>query len=188
MDAFSYLSVPVSIILGLAITELLLRTGRLIQCRERVTLFWPPLLWTALLLLTAVQSWWALFGLRKFDAWTFPRFLIVLLHPITIVLMAALVLPDREEFSHGQVDLRVHYFRQSRWFFLVLMLTIVASLLRPLVLFGRLTLNLDAEMQSFLFVLAGLAAVVRVAWFHRLVALVFAITICFYIGLLFMQL
>jgi len=188
MDAFSYLSVPISIILGLAITELLLRTGRLIQCRDRVTLFWPPLLWTALLLLTAIQSWWALFGLRKFESWTFPAFLVVLLHPIAIVLMAALVLPDREEFSHGQVDLRVHYFRQARWFFLVLILTILASLARPLVLFGAFKLNLDVEIQGFLLGLAGLAVYIRAAWYHRFVALVFAVTICAYIGLLFMQL
>lgn len=188
MDAFSYLSVPISIILGLAITELLLRTGRLIQCRKRVTFFWPPLVWTALLLVTAIQSWWALFGLRTVETWNFPSFLVVLLHPIAFALTAALVLPDREEFSHERVDLRVHYFAQARWFFLAVMVTIVASLIRPIVLFGSFSLNLDVEIQAFLFVLAALATLIRSPWYHKWLAIAFATTICAYIGLLFMRL
>ena len=188
MDEFTYLSVPISIILGLAITELLLRVGRLIQCRKRTRFYWLPLVWVPIILITAVQSWWALFGLRTFHNWSFFAFLVVLLHPIAFFVLASLVLPDREEFTHGEVDLKAHYFTHFRWFFAALILTIIASLVRPLVLFGQFDINLDVEIQLGLLALAVVALVVRARWYHQLVALLFAAIIAAYIALLFMRL
>jgi hypothetical protein len=51
MDAFGYLSVLLSIILGLGLTQLLTAIGRLIRHRDRVRVHWLPLLWAAVLLL-----------------------------------------------------------------------------------------------------------------------------------------
>ena len=188
MDAFTYLSVPISIILGLAITELLLRVARIIQCRARTRFYWPPLIWVLLALITAVQSWWALFGLKAFEGWNFFNFLIVLVHPIAFFLMTSFILPDREEFSLGEVDLERHYFAHFRWFYAALILTITASLLRPIVLFGRFSLNLDVGIQAFLFVVAGVALCVRAKWFHQLATVTFLATIAAYIGLLYINL
>ena len=50
MDAFSYLSVLISIILGLGITQLLTGLGRLMQVRRRTRLYGPAVAWVALLL------------------------------------------------------------------------------------------------------------------------------------------
>ncbi len=188
MDSFTYLTVPISIVLGLAIMELLLRVARLIQCRARVRLYWLPLIWTGTLLLTAIQSWWALFGLKDYDGWNFVSFLIVLLHPLAFFVAASLVLPDREEFSHGEVDLKQHYYGNFRWFFAALLLTITASLLRPLVLYGHFDLDLDSAIQGFLFILATIAMWVPWQAYHRLVAIITPLTIVGYIALLFMRL
>ena len=65
MDRFSYLSVLISIILGLGITQLVTGLGRLIQARHRVRLYWPSVVWTGILLLIHVQTWWSMFGLRN---------------------------------------------------------------------------------------------------------------------------
>ena len=187
MDEFTYLSVPISIILGLAVTELLLRLGRAIQARKRVRFYWPALVWIVILLVIAVQSWWALFGLRDYHGWTFLTFLVVLLHPIAFFLMASLVLPDREEFAHA-VDLREHYYAQSRWFFASVLLTIAASLVRPVVLYHAMALNLDVAIQGFLFVVALIAMVTKAKWYHVLTVVLFGATLSAYIGLLFMHL
>ena len=48
MDAFSYLSVLLSIILGLAITQILQGYRGLLLARGRVTFYVPSLIWTAL--------------------------------------------------------------------------------------------------------------------------------------------
>ena len=94
MDAFSYLSVLLSIILGLGLTHLLTAAGRLIRHRDRVQLDWLPLLWAGVMLVMFVQVWWAMFGLRDYQSWTFIAFLIVLAQTATVYMMAAVVLPE----------------------------------------------------------------------------------------------
>ena len=64
MDAFSYLSVLLSIILGLGLTQLLTAVGRVIRHRDRVRVDWLPMLWAGVLLVVYVQVWWSMFGLR----------------------------------------------------------------------------------------------------------------------------
>ena len=56
MDAFSYLSVLLSIVLGLGITQLLQGFGRLMNARSRVRPYWPSLLWAVVLLVAHVQK------------------------------------------------------------------------------------------------------------------------------------
>src|SRR5438045_1231650 len=104
MDAFSYLSVLLSIILGLAITQVLQGLGKLMQARARVTFFWPPVVIALTLLMMFVQSWWAMFGLRTQRIWTFAGFAVVILQTILSYLMAALILPEVP--PEGRVDLR----------------------------------------------------------------------------------
>ncbi|HEX4684094.1 MAG TPA: hypothetical protein VH277_15365, partial [Gemmatimonadaceae bacterium] len=71
MDAFNYLSVLLSIIIGLGLTQVLTAMGRLIRHRALVRFYWPPVLWADLLILVYVQTWWAMFGLRGYRAWRF---------------------------------------------------------------------------------------------------------------------
>src|SRR4051812_23106209 len=110
MDEFSYLSVLLSIIIGLGLTQLLTAVGRLIRHRDRVRFDWLPLLWASALLVVFVQVWWSMFGLRTFQQWTFPDFLLVLSQTCTLYLMAAVVLPEQVEGT--TVDLAAHYERQ----------------------------------------------------------------------------
>ena len=101
MDAFSYLSVLLSIVLGLGITQLLQGFGRLMNARSRVRPYWPSLLWAVVLLVAHVQNWWSMFGLRGRAHWSFLDFALVLSNPILLYLLAALVLPENVE---GDVD------------------------------------------------------------------------------------
>jgi len=73
-DAFAYLSVLLSIILGLAIAEVLQGYRALLLARRTVKLYPPPLIWSAIMLLLAVHFWWASFGLAKRDNWDFAAF------------------------------------------------------------------------------------------------------------------
>ena len=67
MDQFSYLSVLLSIIVGLAITQILKGYRGIMLSRARVQMYWPTLLWSASLLLINVQSWWALLHTSRGD-------------------------------------------------------------------------------------------------------------------------
>ena len=60
MDEFSYLSVLISVILGLAVTQILKGFRGILLSRTRIRIYWPVIAWAALLLLVCVQSWWAM--------------------------------------------------------------------------------------------------------------------------------
>ncbi len=186
MDAFSYLSVLLSIILGLAITQLLQGLGRIIQARDRVTMFWPPIAWAGLLILVSVQTWWALFGLRSREAWSFFPFLVVVLQTINLYLTTAVILP---EIGPGEgIDLRVHYFQQARWFFSLTIVGVLISLAKDLVLNGSLPSPSNTVIQLIFIAIAISAIVCQRVWYHKLIAALSVGLFSLYIVLLFTRL
>ena len=56
MDEFSYLSVLLSVILGLAVTQILQGFRGLLLSRARIKIYWPVIGWAFLLLLVLVVS------------------------------------------------------------------------------------------------------------------------------------
>jgi hypothetical protein len=132
MDPFSYLSVLISIILGLAITQILKGVRGMVLARERVVPYWPSFVFAALLLAISVQSWWSMFGMRNIPAaaWTFSMFALVLMQMIVWYLLAGLVLPDF--FGEHEVNLRTHYFAHRKIFFSLFIVSLAVSLFRGL--------------------------------------------------------
>lgn len=186
MDAFSYLSVLLSIILGLAITQVLKGFRGLMQARARLRTYWPAVAWSVLVLVIAVQSWWAMFGLRHHEDWTFFAFSVVLAQTIVVYLLAALVLPDF--FGDEAVDLREHYYGHHRWFFALLVLLIAVSLAKDPVLDGHLTDAVNMGFQLAFAAIAAGGAVTRAPRYHEVATAVGAFGIGSYIALLFTHL
>jgi hypothetical protein len=186
VDAFSYLSVLLSIILGLAITQLLQGLGRLLQERRRVRLYWPSIAWAGLLLVILVQTWWAMFGLRNQQSWSFGGFAVVILHVTLLFLLAALVFPD---FSQpGGIDLRENYFGHSRWFFSLAVATTLASLAKDLVLGGHLPAPANTAFHGCFMAMGISAAATRREWFHKAQTVAMIGVFSLYIALLFTRL
>src|SRR5258708_12208440 len=71
VDSFNYLSVLLSIILGLAITQVLQGLRGLILTRAKVKLYVPTLIWAGLALLIAVQGSWPTFAIHTHQHWPF---------------------------------------------------------------------------------------------------------------------
>ena len=186
MDAFSYLSVLLSIILGVGLTQLLTAFGRLIRHRDRVRMHWLPLLWTAMLLLIYVQVWWSMYGLRLRREWTFLAFSTVLAQTATLYLMAAVALP--EEISETQTDLGAYFDRQHRWFFIFFLATLLVSVFKDVVLSGQLPDSTNLCFHGIL----GLGCVAGLLLRRRrdqgVLAAGFAVVLVAYVGLLFARL
>jgi hypothetical protein len=186
VDAFGYLSVLLSIILGLGLTQMLTATGRLIRHRERVRLHWLPLLWAGLLLLIYVQVWWAMYGLRLRREWTFLAFVVVLAQTATLYVMAAVALPEEVEASG--TDLGAFFDRNHRWFFAFFLATLVVSVVKDVILDDRLP---DRTNLMFHLVLAAgcvTGMTVRRRRHQEALAVGFAVAIVAYIGMLFTKL
>src|SRR3954469_14089882 len=94
MDEFGYLSVLLSIIIGLALAEILQGLRRRMLTDAPVQMYWPTKLWVGTLLLVCTQTWWAMFDLRQRHQWEFGQFLVLLLHSILLYLAAGIVLPE----------------------------------------------------------------------------------------------
>jgi hypothetical protein len=186
MDSFTYISVLLSIVLGLAITQVLLGLRGLILTRAKVKLYTPTLTWAVVALLIPIQAWWASFAMREQLKWTFLALLVIMLEMISIYMVAALVLPDITGESY--VDLRQHFFAHRSWFFGALLTAVLFSLLKNLTLHGRLPNRIDSVFQFTFCAAAIAAAVTHNEWFHKLLAPAFGLLFVFYIAFLFARL
>ncbi|SRR6266478_4649391 len=136
MDEFSYLSVLLSVILGLAVTQILKGFRGLLLSRARIQVYWPVIGWAVLVLIVCFQNWWSMFGMRNRHDWTFEQFAIVLLQTVLIYMVAGLVFPDF--FGEASVDLRESFYSHRHWFFFLGFAVIVVSVCKDLVLDGKL--------------------------------------------------
>lgn len=186
MDAFSYLSVLLSIVLGLAVTQLLSGFAALVQARSRITMYWPVPVQMAATFLGAVQVWWAMFGMRQVQHWTFANFLILLLQVVSIYLMAAFITPDIP--NETRTDLRAVYFREARWFFGSLLGALVISLIKNVLIAGHLQNPVDLAGHGVFGALALTGMISRSDTVHRFIAPLSLLAYLLYIALLFVDL
>jgi hypothetical protein len=170
MDQFGYLSVLLSIIVGLSLTQVLKGFRGIVLARARVKNYWPVMSWAAWLLIANVQSWWTMFQLREVQHWNFVSFFVVLLQTILQYMLAAIVFPDF--FGEETIDLRPHYFNHTRWFFGLLTAVLVVSLSKDIVLTYHPT---DAANLGFhaLFLASSVSAlVIQREWYHKAIAII----------------
>ncbi len=116
MDAFSYLSVLISIILALGMTRVLGGVGEMLQARSRRRVYWVHAVWIANLFLYLVVAWWIFYRWRTQQPWTFFLFIFVLISP-TILYLASLLLFPREGAIDESITYKAHYYANHRAFF-----------------------------------------------------------------------
>jgi hypothetical protein len=186
MDSFEYLSVLVSIIVGLGLSHLLATTARLIQARDRVQLYGPTLIWMGVLFVLQIQIWWAAFEWESSAVWTFFSFLLFLMLPIGAYLLSVLLVPDLD--APDAVDLRASYFANRRWFFGLLTVLPLVSLLHEQVHGGLVQWDADAGFRLGFLAVALVGLGVRREFVHWILAVGFALGFAAYVGLLFSRL
>lgn len=186
MSEFEYLSVLVSIIIGLAITQLLSGAARLIQIRRRVRLHATTLCWMVTLFLIDTQVWWAAYELRDNENWNFFLFLLFLLTPVVMFLLSYLVLPELGD--EDTADLAANFDDNRPWFFVLLALGPAISLLVEWSRVGRVPLDGDAAFRVGFTVLSLAGARIGNARFHFCYAVAGLALVCAYVALLFLRL
>jgi hypothetical protein len=186
MDSFTYISVLLSIVVGLAITQFLLGLRGLILTRAKVKLYIPTLIWAVIALLTPIQAWWADFAMRGQSNWTFLALLVIMLRAISIYMVAALVLPDIS--GEELVDLREHFFAHRSWFFTAMLASVIFSLSKNLTLHGHLPSHADSAFQFTFCAVAVTGVATRSEWFHKLLAPASGLLFVAYIAVLFARL
>lgn len=185
MDEFNYLSVFISIILGLGLTQLLAGFARWLEQRGAFTAYAPSLCWAGVLLLMHVQTWWTLFELRRHADWTFAQFFLLLLQPVTLYLLATLALPGT---SAPAVDLRTNYHAHRRWFFSLLIFLLVVSLLKDVVLTGSLPRPANLAFHALFGAMALAAVLTDRERYHQAFGVMASLGFVAYVAALFTRL
>ena len=116
MTASEHLLVLFSIVIGLGLTEFLSSFRNLLHPATHTKWHWLPVLWAINLFISLVFWWWMMsfFG-RLQELPNIFGFVLILLGPVLLYLMAPSVLPD---INPGDtVDLREFYFQNRRRYF-----------------------------------------------------------------------
>ena len=116
MHPFEYLTVFVSVVIGLAVVHLLSGVSLILDAREDERLDWVHGTWTANVFVTTVVVWWFNFSLVGVVEWTLPYFVNLVAYAVVLYLMAALLYPVR---GAEVIDFRAHFERNRPRFFLV---------------------------------------------------------------------
>ena len=96
MTEFELLAIPLSLILGLGITNILSDVSDAIRDRERVPLHWLPFSWAFLIFFFQVQYFFVLWDFNELGMdWTWPNFGPALFNCVILYLSAGLILPGR---------------------------------------------------------------------------------------------
>jgi hypothetical protein len=151
ISPFEYVSILVSIILGLGITQLLTALGNLLYHHQKVKLYWPHNIWIGFILFLHIQDWFITYQLRTRPVWRLTEVLFVLLYPITLYVITKIILPERGKKHIA--DLEQYYFSKSRIFFSLLSVAILLSILFNIFLTGN---TLISQAMLFCFLLASL--------------------------------
>jgi len=179
VDVFSYLSVLVSIVLGLGIAHLLSSIIRLITHRARIVVYWPSVVWIINLLLIMLLVWWSDFSLNGHRDWTFAIFVFTIAVPALLYVIAGLILPP------GVEDMEQAYQDNRRWIFSLLVGGIVATFAQSYLLDGHLTLNADFSLKLLIAAITALPIFLPQRGVQKTVALITLIWTVSYILLLF---
>jgi len=130
MDAFNFLTVMVSIVVGLGLTQLLGGIGNFVQIRRRVRFYWLHTAWVLLLIALHLHMWWSFWVLRQVTDWTYGTFAYVLIGPAMLVIASHVIIP---ELIDGRIDVERHYYDTRMVFFGLLATTgIWAMFLEPI--------------------------------------------------------
>lgn len=111
---YQHVVVVMSIVLGLAVTQLLKGIAQLSRTRSRVRTYWIHSGWIALLILFSFLLWWTYWNYRGISEWNFFRFVLYLSPAIAFYYLTAIVIPDPAE---PVTDLKAYYFSNRAGFF-----------------------------------------------------------------------
>lgn len=113
MSVWEYVTVFISIIVGLAVADVLISFHRLLRIDARVRWYWLVPFLALYLVLVIVNFWWGSFHwFAHVSTLSMGEFLPTLVAAIALFLLTAAVLPD--EVPKEGLDLKTWYLRNAR--------------------------------------------------------------------------
>lgn len=93
MSSFEFISILISIIIGLGVTNLLAGTGRAFYRRKQNPIDEIHIVFTAATLLVLVLNWWVMFSWNREVNWSFDEFLVLIVSTISLYMLTIFLYP-----------------------------------------------------------------------------------------------
>jgi hypothetical protein len=117
MTRFEYLSVLVSIVVALGISEFTVAWARVLQQKIKTKIYWLHGFWSVFSLFLLIQFWWGFWRYRTVENWTLMSLVIVLAVVVTLSLCTLMLVPRvRTDIN---LDSRAAYFDNAAKFFIL---------------------------------------------------------------------
>ncbi len=152
MSEFEYITVLLSIIIGLGVTQLLSGIARLIRDGRALAPAWWVFVAVATLLLAHFEVWWVSFMWKRVAEWTFFGYVASLVLPVVLYLLAYLVLPGDLHLDGRHIV--EAFIAKRRPFYCLIFLIAPASFFQQWMLTGGVVADLDTAMRLLWIVLA----------------------------------
>src|SRR3954453_8074690 len=178
MKTSEYLSVLVSIIVGLGMSQVLSGVANLLVDRRRVRFYWVWAVAVVMVFLANVQFWWSTFSVGDAVATNFFSFVYFLLTPIALYLSAVVIVPDFE--GEGEIDLKRHFYANRALYFGLLAVVPLLSASRSILISGDPLFAPERPFEAlFVVLLASGALVAREGYQKTLVVALVALFVAF---------
>ena len=170
MTPFEYITVLVSIILGLGIAQIVTGIAHFIHGSNKVKLYWPHMLWIIMTFFLHIQEWWVFYEYKSFTSWKLLTFIFVILYPIGLFIQARILFPF-DNFEE-ETDLKKFYYENYRTYFGLVALMAVLSFIDNVVI--RHMAIQEQIVQIVLCTIMSLLAIFKLKkeWIHQLIAIV----------------
>jgi hypothetical protein len=109
MGLFEFLMILLSVIIGLALTELLTGVASLLRVRETVHFYWVHVGLQIGIFFALLQQWWESWDLARVEAISFGAVLLLIVPSLVLFLIAHMLFPR----PATDANLEDYYYRQS---------------------------------------------------------------------------
>ena len=113
MTQFEYVAVLVSIIVGLALAQLLRGLGQMVVNRDGPRPYWVHLIWTAYFFINIVMFWWWEFRLVE-AKWSLTLYLVLIIYATLFFFVSIVIQPGELQ---GASSYKEYYYSRRRWIF-----------------------------------------------------------------------
>ena len=113
MSEFEFVSVLMSMVVGLGIAHLLRGVAQAVHERKQSSIDSVHMAWTAAIFLNLVLNWWVLFSWRDHDVWSFTLFLSLIGWVVALYLPVVFLYPPNKPASAGW---SLVYQENRQWF------------------------------------------------------------------------
>ena len=114
MSISEYILALMSIVVGLAMTQLLSGAAEIAQHAKPVRTYWIHTAWMVNLFVTLIHFWWWEFALMQIETWTFLPYAFVICFAVLLYFLVALLVPQH---LSEQADLKEYFYSHRGWFF-----------------------------------------------------------------------